>query len=93
MEQVRKNRKRTHYRNYINEKLVGNKRKSFKKVEEIVSFEVIEREIIERILVKYFLTKRSRTFYRNFINRKLVGNFYKMFCFFLLKSILLKFFQ
>ena len=28
MEQVRKNRKRTHYRNYINEKLVGNKRRS-----------------------------------------------------------------
>ena len=79
MEQVRKNRKRTHYRNYINEKLVGNKRKSFKKVEEIVSFEVIEREIIERILVKYFLTKRSRTFYRNFINRKLVGNFGKKY--------------
>ena len=79
MEQARKNRKRTHYRNYINEKLVGNKRKSFKKVEEIVSFEVIEREIIERILVKYFLIKRSRTFYRNFINRKLVGNFGKKY--------------
>ena len=79
MEQARKNRKRTHYRNYINEKLVGNKRKSFKKVEEIVSFEVIEREIIERILVKCFLIKRSRTFYRNFINRKLVGNFGKKY--------------
>ena len=79
MEQARKNRKRTHYRNYINEKLVGNKRKSFKKAEEIVSFEVIEREIIERILVKCFLIKRSRTFYRNFINRKLVGNFGKKY--------------
>ena len=79
MAQVRKNRKRTHYRNYVNEKLTGNKRKNFRKIEEIVSFEVIEREIIERILVKYFLIKRSRTFYRNFINRKLVGNFGKKY--------------
>lgn len=73
MEQVKKNRKRTHYRNYVNEKLIGNKKKKFKKLEKLISFEIIEKEIIERILVKYFLMKKSRTFYRNFRNKKLLG--------------------
>ena len=35
--------------------------------------EVIEKEIIEKILIKYFFMKRSRTFYRNFANKKLFG--------------------
>lgn len=74
MEQLKKNRTRTFYRNYANEKLIGNKNnKELKKLERFVSMEVIEKEIIEKILIKYFFMKRSRTFYRNFANRKLFG--------------------
>ena len=74
MEQFKKNRTRTFYRNYANEKLIGNKNnKELKKLERFVSMEVIEKEIIEKILIKYFFMKRSRTFYRNFANRKLFG--------------------
>ena len=75
MEQLKKNRTRTFYRNYVNEKLVGNRnKKELKKLERFISMEVIERETIEKILIKYFFIKRSRTFYRNFADRKLVGN-------------------
>lgn len=74
MEQLKKNRTRTFYRNYANEKLIGNKNnKELKKLERFVSMEVIEKEIIEKILIKYFFMKRSRTFYRNFANKKLFG--------------------
>ena len=74
MEQLKKNRTRTFYRNYVNEKLIGNKNnKELKKLERFVSMEVIEKEIIEKILIKYFFMKRSRTFYRNFANKKLFG--------------------
>jgi hypothetical protein len=74
MEQLKKNRTRTFYRNYANEKLIGNKNnKELKKLGRFVSMEVIEKEIIEKILIKYFFMKRSRTFYRNFANRKLFG--------------------
>ena len=74
MEQLKKNRIRTFYRNYANEKLIGNKNnKELKKLERFVSMEVIEKEIIEKILIKYFFMKRSRTFYRNFANKKLFG--------------------
>ena len=74
MEQFKKNRTRTFYRNYANEKLIGNKNnKELKKLERFVSMEVIEKEIIEKILIKYFFMKRSRTFYRNFANKKLFG--------------------
>ena len=74
MEQLKKNRTRTFYRNYANEKLIGNKNnKELKKLGRFVSMEVIEKEIIEKILIKYFFMKRSRTFYRNFANKKLFG--------------------
>ena len=74
MEQLKKNRTRAFYRNYANEKLIGNKNnKELKKLERFVSMEVIEKEIIEKILIKYFFMKRSRTFYRNFANKKLFG--------------------
>ena len=74
MEQLKKNRTRTFYRNYVNEKLIGNKNnKELKKLGRFVSMEVIEKEIIEKILIKYFFMKRSRTFYRNFANKKLFG--------------------
>ena len=74
MEQLKKNRTRTFYRNYANEKLIRNKNnKELKKLERFVSMEVIEKEIIEKILIKYFFMKRSRTFYRNFANKKLFG--------------------
>ena len=75
MEKLKKNRTRTFYRNYVNEKLVGNRnKKELKKLERFIPMEVIERETIEKILIKYFFIKRSRTFYRNFADRKLVGN-------------------
>ena len=75
MEQLKKNRIRTFYRNYVNEKLIGNKNnKKLKKLEKFVSMEIIEKETIEKILIKYFFMKRSRTFYRNFANKKLLGN-------------------
>ena len=75
MEQLKKNRIRTFYRNYVNEKLIGSKNnKKLKKLEKFVSMEVIEKETIEKILIKYFFMKRSRTFYRNFANKKLLGN-------------------
>ena len=42
MEQLKKNRIRTFYRNYVNEKLIGNKNnKKLKKLEKFVSMEVI----------------------------------------------------
>ena len=75
MEKLKKNRIRTFYRNYVNEKLIINKnKKELKKLERFISMEVIEREIIEKILIKYFFIKRSRTFYRNFADKKLIGN-------------------
>ena len=44
MEQLKKNRTRTFYRNYVNEKLVGNRnKKELKKLERFISMEVIER--------------------------------------------------
>lgn len=80
MEQLKKNRIRTFYRNYVNEKLIGNKnKKELRKLERFISMEVIEREVIEKILIKYFFMKRSRTFYRNFTNKKLLGNLGKKY--------------
>ena len=78
MEQIKKNRSRTHYRNYVNEKLTGNITRNLNRLERFISLEVIEKEIIERVLIKYFLIKRSRTFYRNFVNKKLVGSLGKI---------------
>ena len=81
MEQLKKNRKRSYYRNYANEKLIRNQknRSALKKLENLISMEVIEKEIIEKTLIKYFIMKRNRTFYRNFINRKLLGNLGKRY--------------
>ena len=81
MEQLKRNRKRTYYRNYVNEKLIKNQknRRAFKKLENLISMEIIEKEIIEKTLIKYFIMKRNRTFYRNFINRKLLGNLGKKY--------------
>ena len=79
MEQIKKNRSRTHYRNYVNEKLTGNTTRNLNRLERFISLEVIEKEIIERVLIKYFLIKRSRTFYRNFVNKKLVGSLGKIY--------------
>ena len=79
MEQIKKNRSRTHYRNYVNEKLTGNITRNLNRLERFISLEVIEKEIIERVLIKYFLIKRSRTFYRNFVNKKLVGSLGKRY--------------
>ena len=54
MEQLKKNRIRTFYRNYVNEKLIGSKNnKKLKKLEKFVSMEVIEKETIEKILIKF----------------------------------------
>ena len=74
MEQLKKNRKRSYYRNYANEKLIRNQknRSVIKKLENLISMEIIEKEIIEKTLIKYFIMKINRTFYRNFINRKLL---------------------
>lgn len=79
MEQIKKNRSRTHYRNYVNEKLTGNITRNLNRLERFISLEVIEKETIERVLIKYFLIKRSRTFYRNFVNKKLVGSLGKRY--------------
>ena len=81
MEQLKRNRKRTYYRNYANEKLIKNQknRRAVKKLENLISMEVIEKEIIEKTLIKYFIMKRNRTFYRNFVNRKLLGNLGKRY--------------
>ena len=48
MEQLKKNRKRSYYRNYANEKLIRNQknRSALKKLENLISMEVIEKEII-----------------------------------------------
>ena len=81
MEQLKKNRNRSYYRNYANEKLIRNQknRSVIKKLENLISMEIIEKEIIEKTLIKYFIMKRNRTFYRNFINRKLLGNLGKRY--------------
>ena len=79
MEQIKKNRSRTHYRNYVNEKLTGNTTINLNRLERFIPLEVIEKETIERVLIKYFLIKRSRTFYRNFVNKKLVGSLGKRY--------------
>ena len=60
-------------RNYVNEKLTGNTTRNLNRLERFISLEVIEKEIIERVLIKYFLIKRSRTFYRNFVNNPIVN--------------------
>ena len=53
MEQLKKNRNRSYYRNYANEKLIRNQknRSVIKKLENLISMEIIEKEIIEKTLI------------------------------------------
>ncbi|AMD95456.1 DUF4912 domain-containing protein [Leptotrichia sp. oral taxon 847] len=73
--------KRTHYRNYVNKKIMMNEKasKELKKVLKFVPFEIIEQMMIVKFLKNIFEIKRSKIFYRNFINKKLIGNLGKKY--------------